>query len=429
MPSGNSARRPRMASVIWGWRLELILALAVYTVLRAATLMGPGGLVLVVGLAAIATWQLPLSRRALHERLRAARERRRVTAALWRCQILGRDGRIPAIRRVRTLPVGRSYLLRLPAGQHAGSLEPRVPEIAAAVGAREARLRQVAGNAAFAELVLVTHDVLQHPVVGSPLLEAERTSLWEAIPLGLQEDGPRLALVLPEHNLLIGGEPGAGKSVVLSSIVAAGALDPSATLTLLDGKQVELAVWKPIAERCVGPDLAEATEALEDLQRTMDHRYQLLLDQGRRKIGPSDQEGLRLVVIDELALYLRGGTKLLRDRFAESLRDLVSRGRAAGVIVVAATQKPSHEVVPTYVRDLFSYRMAMRCSSPDASDTILGQGWATRGYSASAIDPAQRGVGYLLAEGGVPVRFRAPYLSDEDVAVLAHRAEMLRSGL
>jgi S-DNA-T family DNA segregation ATPase FtsK/SpoIIIE len=135
------------------------------------------------------------------------------------------------------------------------------------------------------------------------------------------------------------------------------------------------------------------------------------------------------VVIDELALYLRGGSKLLRDRFAEALRDLVSRGRAAGVIVVAATQKPSHDVVPTYVRDLFSYRMAMRCTSPDASDTILGQGWATRGYSASMIDPAYRGVGYLLAEGSTPMRFRAAYFTDEDIVVLAHRAEMLRSGL
>jgi DNA segregation ATPase FtsK/SpoIIIE-like protein len=325
--------------------------------------------------------------------------------------------------------VGRSYLLRLPAGLHVGTLEPRVPEIAAALGIHEARLRPVAESAALAELVLVTHDVLQYRVFGSQLLYAERTSLWESIPLGLEEDGSLLELTLPEHNLLIGGEPGSGKSVVLSSIVAAGALDPATTLTLLDGKQVELAIWMPVAERCVGPDLADATEVLEDLQRTMDLRYQLLLEHKRRKLDQADPEGLRLVVIDELALYLRGGTKLLRDRFAESLRDLVSRGRAAGVIVVAATQKPSHEVVPTYVRDLFSYRMAMRCTSPDASDTILGQGWATRGYSAATIDPAQRGVGYLLAEGSAPMRFRAPFLSDEDIAVLAHRAEMLRSGL
>jgi DNA segregation ATPase FtsK/SpoIIIE-like protein len=351
-----------------------------------------------------------------------------MTRALWRCQILGRDGRVPAVVRTVELPVGRGYWLKLPAGLHVEALEPRVPELAAALGAREARLRPVAASASYAELVMVTRDVLTYRILGSPLLYADETSLWDPVPLGLGEDGPPIVITLPEHNLLIGGEPGSGKSVVLASIVAAGALDPTTTLTLLDGKQVELAVWEPVADRFVGPDLAEATAVLEDLQVMMDLRYQTLRALKRRKLDENDPEGLHLVVIDELALYLRGGTKVLRDRFAESLRDLVSRGRAAGVIVVAATQKPSHEVVPTFIRDLFSYRMAMRCTSPDASDTILGQGWVTRGYSAATIDPAQRGVGYLLAEGGVPVRFRAAFFSDEDIAVLAHRAEVLRSG-
>ena len=417
-----------MASVIWGWRLELVLAIGTFGVLRASRLLGPGGPVLAVGLLAIGIWQLRGLRITLQHHLQRRRESRSLISSLWRCEIVGRDGQVPRIVKVVDLPVGRSYLLRLPPGFHVGALEPRVPEIAAALGVREARLRAVPANAAFAELVLVTRDALAHPVLGSPLLDAEQTSLWNPIPIGMSEDGQALGIKLPEHNLLIGGEPGSGKSVLLSSIVAAGSLDPVVTVSLLDGKQVELAAWRNIAERFVGPDLAEAVEALEDLQRAMDDRYETLLRTQRRKLVASDSEGLRLVVIDELAVYLRGGPKALTDRFAESLRDLVSRGRAAGVIVVAATQKPSHEVVPTFVRDLFSYRMAMRCTSPDASDTILGQGWATRGYSAATIDPAQRGIGYLLAEGGVPRRIRAAYLSDTDVAVLAHRAEMLRSG-
>jgi hypothetical protein len=417
-----------MTSVLWGWRLEISLTLGSYIALRLSSSIGPGGPVLLVGLSAIVAWQLPSQRRMLLARLRSARDRRVVASAFWRCQIVGRDGRVPRIARVTDLPVGRSYLLRLPAGLHAASLEPRVPEIAAAIGAREARLRPLATSAGFSELVVVTRDVLEHRIFGSPLLHLPQTSLWDPIALGLSEDGAPLELTLPEHNLLIGGEPGSGKSVVLSSIVAAGALDPATTLTLLDGKQVELAVWRPVAERFVGSDLSDATETLEFLKSEMNLRYQALLEQRRRKLEPNDPRGLRLVVIDELALYLRGGTKLLHDRFAEALRDLVARGRAAGVVVVAATQKPSHDVVPTYVRDLFSYRMAMRCTSPEASDTILGQGWSTRGYSAALIDPAQRGQGYVLAEGGIPRRFRAAYLSDEDLAVLAHRAEVLRSG-
>ena len=82
-----------------------------------------------------------------------------------------------------------------------------------------------------------------------------------------------------------------------------------------------------------------------------------------------------------------------------------------------------------FIRDLFSFRLAMRCTSPEASDTILGQGWASQGYSAATIDPTTRGIGYLLAEGGTPIRFKASYFSDEDLIVLEHRSEILRAGL
>jgi S-DNA-T family DNA segregation ATPase FtsK/SpoIIIE len=65
---------------------------------------------------------------------------------------------------------------------------------------------------------------------------------------------------------------------------------------------------------------------------------------------------------------------------------------------------------------------------PQASDTVLGQGWASLGYSASAVDAADRGVGLLLAEGGMPVRLRACWLDDDQLATLAARAEALRAG-
>jgi S-DNA-T family DNA segregation ATPase FtsK/SpoIIIE len=68
----------------------------------------------------------------------------------------------------------------------------------------------------------------------------------------------------------------------------------------------------------------------------------------------------------------------------------------------------------------------MRCSTPQASDTILGSGWATQGFTASSIDGRDRGVGFLLSEGGWPVRLKAYYLSDDDLRILAKRAEALR---
>jgi S-DNA-T family DNA segregation ATPase FtsK/SpoIIIE len=52
----------------------------------------------------------------------------------------------------------------------------------------------------------------------------------------------------------------------------------------------------------------------------------------------------------------RPGDRKQRTEFAEVLRDLVARGRAAGVIVCAATQKPASDVVPSALRDLLGFR-------------------------------------------------------------------------
>ena len=65
----------------------------------------------------------------------------------------------------------------------------------------------------------------------------------------------------------------------------------------------------------------------------MDERYRELLARGRRKVCRDDGLPLHLVVCDELAFYLTVPEKAVRQEFAELLRDLVARGRAAGVIV------------------------------------------------------------------------------------------------
>jgi S-DNA-T family DNA segregation ATPase FtsK/SpoIIIE len=49
------------------------------------------------------------------------------------------------------------------------------------------------------------------------------------------------------------------------------------------------------------------------------------------------------------------------------------------------------------------------------------------GSSAATIPPDQRGIGFLLAEDGLPVRMRAFYLDDQTVDELATRAAALRS--
>jgi hypothetical protein len=415
-----------MASLIWGWRREVALSTLAFTTLVFAVSLGWfGSALLVAGAIVLAEWK-PQLHKDLAKRFAIDQEMRSMTSALRRCQIIGLDGRYPKIVKTAPLPLGRRYLALLPVGLHVVALEARSLELAATLHARQVRILPTPQSAGYAEIVVIRREAFNEGPSRSPLVNGSSLSFWEPIPLGLEENGREMFMQFAEHNLLIGGEPGSGKSVVLSSVVAAAALDPTTTLTLFDGKQVELSMWKDIADDFVGPDMEQALVIMERLQQVMDYRYQVLLSLGRRKFEPFDLEGLHVVVIDELAFYLRGGKKETRDRFGEALRDLVSRGRAAGFIVVAATQKPSHDVVPTWIRDLFSYRIAMRCTSSDASDTILGQGWASRGFSAASIDPGHRGIGYVLAEGGVPVMFKANYLNDQEIHQLAIESMALR---
>ena len=423
--SSASPRRPWMATAIWGWRLELLLTSSTLVVLAVSSRVDSFGPLLVAALMLLTLRQRPDVRRRLLHHMRTNRDHRWLQAALWHCEIVGRNGSTPKVVRSMSLPVGRRYLLELPIGLHAELLQRSALELAAALGAREVRVKASPVNTRFVELAVIRTSAFPKSL-RSPLLDQSVVSLWEPFLLGVGQDGIAVSVGLPEHNLLIGGKPGSGKSVALSTIVGTAALDPSVHLTLLDGKHVELIAWSDIADEFVGADQESAVAALQDLRDLMELRYATLAATRRRKMTVNDLEGLHVLVIDELAFYLRGGQKDLRDLFAELLRDLVSRGRAAGIIVIATTQKPSHEVVPTWIRDLFSFRLAMRCTSSDASDTILGQGWASQGFSAATISPSTRGVGFLLAEGGVPTLIMTPYLNDEEIEMIASRAYQLR---
>lgn len=417
--------------LVWGFRLELTtfagLGVAWSFAVRATGTV-TGSLAVGLPVAALIIWSP--GRRFLWRHARFARVRRRFASAV-RASGFDRSGtdRVPTVLRTTETAAGYALWLRVPPGTSVLDLEKAAEVTAAAMGVANIRVSRDPANASLASVAVVYHDPLATPEpLVWPLVEAQRWSLWDPVPVGIDEDGNTVSVSLPEHNVLLGGEPGAGKSAALSLLLGAAALDPSVTLWLLDGKRVELAAWAPCATRLVGPDLLEAVEVLDYLRQEMDLRYAQLLAWGRRKVEPDDGLGLHVVVIDELVLYLATGDRKTRDRLAESLRDLVARGRAAGVIVLAATQKPSSDVVPTSVRDLFGFRWALRCATREASDTILGSGWASEGYSAADVDPACRGVGYLLHEGGMPVRMRAAYLDDCALAAVARRAVWTRTG-
>jgi hypothetical protein len=412
------------AVALWGWRLELAgVALLALAHVRLAGLVGAVAATVLLVLLVLVVVVVPASRRWTLRVLLAARVRRRWRRAWMHCWL-------PPVRagRVRSVPAGELVRVRASRGTSLDALAGRAEELAACLGLRELRVERDDGNAATGTVTLVRRDAFATLATTPwPHAVAQRLSLWAPVPFGVDELGKIVSVGLPERNVLLGGEPGAGKSAALSLLVATAALDPDCRLWLLDGKLVELSVWAPCAQRLAGPDVGEAIELLRELRQVMEQRYRELLAGGRRKVAPEDGLPLHLVACDELAFYLTCEDRKQRGTFAELLRDLVARGRAAGVIVCAATQKPASDVVPSALRDLFGFRLALRCNTPQASDTILGQGWATQGYSAATIAPGQRGVGLLLAEDGTPVRMRGYYLPDEEITAIAERASSLRA--
>jgi DNA segregation ATPase FtsK/SpoIIIE, S-DNA-T family len=253
-------------------------------------------------------------------------------------------------------------------------------------------------------------------------------SIWNPVHLGTDELGHRVDVTLAERNMLIGGEPGGGKSVALQLIVAHGALSADCRLILVDGKRVELGLWRDCAERFIGPSIDDAIDTLRWLQAQIDERTGWLLDHKMRKITPRLGWPVYLMPVDEVAYYSATvGTSVQQKEFNACNRDIVARGRAPGIIPVEATQRPSADIIPTSLRDLFGYRWAFRCSTEASSDTILGHGWANQGYSATEIDPQARGVSWLRAEDGIPRRVKAAYLTDEEIIYLADWAAQARA--
>ena len=171
---------------------------------------------------------------------------------------------------------------------------------------------------------------------------APALSMFDPVHVGIDEFGAVVHTRIIYKNLLAAGEPGSGKSGLMNTLTAHAVLSALSRLVLFDGKQVELGMWDDIADEFVGPDLDKAIITLLRLQRVMDNRYLWLKAHGRREIGPRDNITVITSVFDEIALYSTVlGTEAQQKQFITLFRDLVARGRAAAMPVIAATQRPA----------------------------------------------------------------------------------------
>ena len=185
-------------------------------------------------------------------------------------------------------------------------------------------------------------------------------------------------------HLLIAGATGSGKSVCLNSVVASLLLTkPPDQLRMLmvDPKRVELTPFNGIPHLAapVIVDVDEVNSALRGMMREMFRRYKQMEEVGVRNIDGFNSKSKErmpflVLIVDELAdLMITGGFEV-----EQNLVRLAQLGRATGIHLVLATQRPSVNVVTGLLKANIPGRIAFAVASQVDSRVILDMVGAER---------------------------------------------------
>ena len=220
-------------------------------------------------------------------------------------------------------------------------------------------------------------------------------------------------------HMLIAGTTGSGKSVCMNSIIISllyKASPDDVKLIMVDPKMVELGIYNGIPHLLI-PVVTDPKKAAGSLQwavTEMMRRYKAMSDAGVRdlesynSIVEAEQEGTKLpqvvVIIDELADLMLVAAKEVE----ESICRIAQMGRAAGIHLIIATQRPSADVITGLMKANIPSRIAFAVASAMESRIILD----TQG--------AEKLVGkgdmlYAPIGNGKPLRVQGCFVSDPEV--------------
>ena len=216
-------------------------------------------------------------------------------------------------------------------------------------------------------------EVMETPIFNKILAKG-------GLPIALGQDTGGSPVVLDLASLphmLIAGATGSGKSVCINSIVASFLLTKTPEqlrILMVDPKRVELTPFNGIPH-LIGPVIVDAEEvntALLGLIREMLGRYKLMEEVGARNIEgynkrAKDKMPFLVLIVDELAdLMMVGGFEV-----EQNLVRLAQLGRATGIHLVLATQRPSVNVVTGLLKANIPARAAFAVASQVDSRVIL----------------------------------------------------------
>jgi S-DNA-T family DNA segregation ATPase FtsK/SpoIIIE len=243
-------------------------------------------------------------------------------------------------------------------------------------------------------------------------------------------------------HVLIAGTTGSGKSVCINALILSiiyKATAKEVRMIMVDPKMLELSVYEGIPHLLapVVTDMSEAANALRWCIVEMERRYKLMSELGVRNLAgynrkvkiaadsgqpildPMVREGdiaeplqelpCLVIIIDELAdLMMSVGKKV-----EELITRLAQKGRASGVHLVLATQRPSVDVITGLLKANIPTRVAFQVSSKVDSRTILDQ-------MGAEMLLGHGDMLYLPPGTSSPVRVHGSFVSDKEVhAVVA----------
>ncbi len=248
-----------------------------------------------------------------------------------------------------------------------------------------------------------------------------RTHAALPIALGKGSGGDVVAADLAQMpHLLVAGATGSGKSVLIHGLVASLLMHFSpwdVRLLLVDPKRVELTHYKGIPH-LVTPVVVEPDQAVKVLRGAvmeMTHRLRLLEEQGARNIAaynqkvkdPLERMPYLVVVVDEVADLMMAASNDIE----HALCRLAQLGRATGIHLVVATQRPSVDVITGLIKANFPSRMSFALSSQIDSRTILDTPGAEKLMGRGDML-------FLPQDLPKPKRVQGAFVSDEEIRSL-----------
>jgi S-DNA-T family DNA segregation ATPase FtsK/SpoIIIE len=236
------------------------------------------------------------------------------------------------------------------------------------------------------------------------------------VPLGLDVSGtPKVADIKKMPHVLIAGQTGAGKSVLLNSWISTILFNTSpeeVRLILVDPKRVEMSRFNGVPH-LLTPVIHEPSKILSALgwaTEEMDKRYKLFAEVGVRDIDSyNEKAGFQslpyiIIMIDELANIMLFAPAEVEDTVCR----IAQMARATGIHLVLATQRPSVDVLTGLIKANIPCRISFAVSSMTDSRVILDTPGAERLLGRGDML-------YIPTDQSKPTRIQGPFISDQEV--------------